>query len=238
MIEWGETGEIRPPCDMDRPAPYERKRRILGYATATSALLSWVRMRLGEQKDNPVCANSAKIRFTSFRVDRTRSGARMVFSRPREYLGTKNLILGPSQMRRATPQVPKFARLLIAWETRERTSSGAKTMDAAVTFDRLRDPLAVLMGKKGFNALLARALALAAAEEHQLANVKITAGGVLEGFETLRSKLQPAEFLDCRVVLLEKLLGLLVVFIGPNLTWRLVSEIWPQVLVDGMKFGN
>ena len=94
------------------------------------------------------------------------------------------------------------------------------------------------MGNGGFRALLSRALALANAEVPWLRAVHVKADGTLEGLEALHAQLDPAEFLEGRVVLLAQLLGLLVAFIGPSLTLRLVGEIWPQISLNDLDFGN
>jgi hypothetical protein len=96
----------------------------------------------------------------------------------------------------------------------------------------------MLMGNGGFRALLVRALVLAGAEVSWLRAVQVNADGTLEGLATPHARLKPAEFREGRVVLLAQLLGLLVAFIGPSLTLRLVCEIWPQLAVDNVDFGN
>jgi hypothetical protein len=104
--------------------------------------------------------------------------------------------------------------------------------------DRLRPHLATLMGIGGFRALLARALVLASAEVSWLRAVQVNADGTLEGLAAPHARLEPAQFREGRVVLLAQLLGLLVAFIGPSLTSRLVGEIWPQLAADNVDFGN
>jgi hypothetical protein len=56
--------------------------------------------------------------------------------------------------------------------------------------------------------------------------------------ETPYAQLKPAEFRDGQVVLLAQLLRLLVAFIGPVMTLRLMGEIWPQLAADNVDFGN
>jgi hypothetical protein len=141
-------------------------------------------------------------------------------------------------MSRATPQMRSFAIHLMAYETLRNKSSEEKTAAAFRVTDKLRPHLATLMGIGGFRALLSRALALANAEVHWLRAVHVKADGALEGLEELHAQLDPAEFSEGRVVLLARLLGLLVAFIGPNLTLRLVGEIWPQISLDDMDFGG
>jgi hypothetical protein len=139
---------------------------------------------------------------------------------------------------RATAQMRSIAELLITYETPKKASAAtANTANFQVT-ERLRPHLATLMGNGGFRALLARALALASAEVSWLRAVQVNADGALEGLATPHAHLTPAEFREGRVVLLAQLLGLLVAFIGPGLTSRLVGEIWPQLAADKVDFGN
>jgi len=66
----------------------------------------------------------------------------------------------------------------------------------------------------------------------------VKADGSLEGLEELHVQLDLDEFFEGRIVLLTQLLGLLVAFIGENLTLRLVREVWPNVPLDNLDFGN
>ena len=94
------------------------------------------------------------------------------------------------------------------------------------------------MGNTGFRALLSRALALANAEVPWLRAVHVNADGDLEGLAEIGSLIDPTEFLEGRGVLLAQLLGLLVAFIGPSLTSRLVGEFWPQIPFQDRDFGK
>ena len=133
-------------------------------------------------------------------------------------------------MNRATPQMRAFAEVLIACETSETPSSGSTRPADFPVFEKLRTPLAMLMGNGGFRALFARALALARAEIPWLRAVHVNADGALAWQEELHPPLAPAEILEGRIVLLAQMLGLLVAFIGPGLTARLIGEIWPEFL--------
>ena len=131
-----------------------------------------------------------------------------------------------------------IALLLINYETPGSDSSETTNTAIFRVTDRLRPHLATLMGNAGYRALLARALKLASAEVSWLRAVEVNADGVFEGFEPLRVRLTPAEFHEGRVVLLAQLLGLLVAFIGPALTSRLIGETWPQLAADNPDFGD
>jgi hypothetical protein len=131
-----------------------------------------------------------------------------------------------------------IAQRLIDYEAPGNDSSDTANTAAFRVTERLRPHLATLMGNGGFRALLARALALASAEVSWLRAVQVSTDGTLEGLETPHARLKPAEFREGRIVLLAQLLGLLVAFIGPGLTSRLLGEIWPQLAADNHDFGN
>jgi hypothetical protein len=141
-------------------------------------------------------------------------------------------------MNRTTPQMRSVAERLIQYETSKKDPSETTDIATIAVTERLRPHLATLMGNGGFRALLARALKLASAEVHWLHAVEVNADGLLEDLEPLHARLTPAEFREGSVVLLAQLLGLLVAFIGPGLTSRLVGEIWPQLAAHNMDFGS
>jgi hypothetical protein len=51
----------------------------------------------------------------------------------------------------------------------------------------------------------------------------------LEALHSQLAQLTPPEFFEGKIVLLAQLLGLLIAFIGPGLTSRLMYESWPTV---------
>jgi hypothetical protein len=131
-----------------------------------------------------------------------------------------------------------FAERLIAHETRENKSSETKTSGPFLVGEKLRPHLAPLMGNVGFRALLSRALALANAEVPWLRAVHIKADGSFDGLDELGAQVDPDEIFKGRVVLLAQLLGLLVAFIGEDLTLRLVREVWPKLSLNNLDFGK
>jgi hypothetical protein len=137
-------------------------------------------------------------------------------------------------MSQATLQMRNFAERVLACEAPGRTPSESKTPEAFQVFDKLRPHLATLMGNGGFRALLSRALALANAEVSWLSTEHVKADGSLEGLEELRTQLDPAEYFEGSVVLLAQVLGLLMAFIGENLTVSLVREVWPEVSLNDL----
>jgi hypothetical protein len=132
----------------------------------------------------------------------------------------------------------RFAKQLMVYETPRDKSSAANLAATFPVTDKLRPHLATLMGNGGFRALLSRALALAGAEVPWLRALHVKADGALEGLQAPHRQLDPAEFLEGKVVLLAQLLGLLVAFIGTSLTLRLMGEIWPQLSLEDVDFGG
>lgn len=133
----------------------------------------------------------------------------------------------------ATPKLKEFAGRLLAFEIAADKPGSLGNPGNSAAFrvcEQLRLPLSKLLGTDGFRALLSRALALAAAEVHWLRALQIKADGSLEGLDQqeLEAKLDTRAVATGEIVLVAQLLGLLVTFIGPALTLRLVHDIWPK----------
>lgn len=140
-------------------------------------------------------------------------------------------------MSQAKPQMRLIAIEIVGIEA---AMTAASEADAAglSTIDRLRPQLATLMGHGGVRALFGRALVLAREEVSWLGEVQVSGAGDWEGLAALRQKAPPAELRELEIVLLAQVLGLLVAFIGPSLTSRLVAEIWPGLPFNDQDFGK
>jgi hypothetical protein len=143
-------------------------------------------------------------------------------------------------MSRVTPQMRDFSQSLIAYEAKENHSSGTKASPAFHVFEKLRPYLATIMGSAGFHALLGRALAVARPESAWLRTVQVGADGSLEGFDGLPAQgaENPEGMAEGCVILVAQLLGLLVAFIGEDLTLRIVCNVWPKLSLNDLDFGN
>jgi hypothetical protein len=118
-----------------------------------------------------------------------------------------------------------LARRLVELESgQDEVASEAQGAERA--FEKLRGPLAQLMGVGGFYSLMSRALAIARAEQASLAAVRILPDGTLEGLEN------SGQVQEGAVVIMSQLLGLLIVFIGEPLALGLVRETWPEVRME------
>jgi hypothetical protein len=142
------------------------------------------------------------------------------------------------QMNRASPEMRNFAKRLIASETKGANSAQMTTADALNVCERLRPQMVMLMGDGGFRALRSRAVALAAKEVLWLRAVHVKSDGALGGLEDPRPPLSPDALLEGGVAVLAQLLGLLVTFIGEELTLRLVREDWPDAPLDDLDLTN
>jgi hypothetical protein len=132
----------------------------------------------------------------------------------------------------------EFAERLITHEMGGHESSETKVSTAWLVSEKLRPRLAIFMGAVGFQALLFRALMLANAEVPWLRAVHVKADGSLEGPNELGAQVSPDDILEGCVVLLAQLLGLLVAFIGEDMTLRLMSDVWPKLRLVSFDFGK
>jgi hypothetical protein len=138
-------------------------------------------------------------------------------------------------MNRPAPKLRSLTKRLIACETRGNKSSKKKLPVPFLVIEKLRPHFTTLMGNTGFRALLSRSLALANAEVQWLSAVHVKVDGSLEGLDEL-AKIDPEDIAVGGVVVIAQLLGLLVAFIGENLTLQMMREIWPKLSLNDLDF--
>ena len=129
-----------------------------------------------------------------------------------------------------------FAERLLDCETSANNEHSAS--DPPVSFrvcEKLRGNLTGLMGKSGFAALLSRALVLAGVEISWLRTMRTNADGSLDGLEEVRARLPEQQIAEGGVVLVARLLGLLVVFVGEDLTRVLLRRGWPELSIEDLE---
>ena len=93
----------------------------------------------------------------------------------------------------------------------------------------LRGRLAPLVGSAAFDALMGRAVNLAARNFAFLDDTPIGANCSADGLRQAVAGREQREVTDAVVAILANFLWLLVIFIGENLGIRMVHEIWPHV---------
>jgi hypothetical protein len=123
------------------------------------------------------------------------------------------------------PNARKTAGQLLAYEAGAGKPSDVNIPAAIRVCEKLRRPLSTLAGSTGFRALLGRALTLAKAQDPHLGAVRVQPDGSLDGLSAPRSN----EDGQAGLALIAQLLGLLNAFIGPDLTLRLVADVWPEL---------
>lgn len=121
-----------------------------------------------------------------------------------------------------SPAVRALARQLVELESGQDKGTGKASRSAVRACEKLREPLAQLMGVGGYYSLMSRALAIARAEHPSLATVRVLPDGALTGLEN------SGQVQEAAVAIMSRLLGLLVVFIGEPLALGLVQENWPE----------
>ena len=137
----------------------------------------------------------------------------------------------------ATPAVRDRARWLLEREAATGKPIQAGTYEACRVCDKLRDPLSTLAGIAGYKSLLSRALTLAKAEVHGLDVYRVNAAGHLEVPEGVELQQGSDEATSGEIILVAQLLGLLLAFIGINLTLHLVRDVWPNAPFNGTASG-
>ncbi len=141
-------------------------------------------------------------------------------------------------MRRATPQMRKLAKRLIAHEARENKPSGTISPAIFPVPEKLRPLVAALVGNAGFRVLLSRALVLAKPEVPWLRAVHVKADGSLAGPAEFEAQVDHETMVAGRIAVLAQLLELLGEFIGENLTMQLIREVWPTLFPNVLSFAN
>ena len=139
------------------------------------------------------------------------------------------------------PEMLDLARCLLAYEAvASKTSEPAESATLRV-YEKLRQSLSVFAGVAAFQSLALRALTQAKSEAPGLWAVKITADGSLQGLGESQPQLVEIEpqlgsdidqASEAGVILIARLLGLLLVFLGEALTLRLVQSVWPDAAFD------
>jgi hypothetical protein len=122
-----------------------------------------------------------------------------------------------------------FAGRLMVHAAQGEVSENLEFPTALPVLVKLRPHLTTLMGSRGFQTLVVRALALAGTEVEWMTDIRAKSNGAVEGFEDLENRAEPAEITRGSVILVASLLSLLVAFIGELLTLHLLRDIWPQL---------
>ena len=143
------------------------------------------------------------------------------------------------------PKTRDLAHLLLTYEAvASKTSEPVKSATLCV-YEKLRQSLTAVAGGTGFQSLACRALVLAKAEASSLGAAQITADGSLQDFgefepqiEIGKDRTSEYQASERGIILISRLLGLLLIFLGEALTLNLVLNAWPGAAFHDRNSGN
>jgi hypothetical protein len=119
----------------------------------------------------------------------------------------------------------QLARRIIAGESASEDHAVARA--GAATLHKLAVPFGRLIGAAGFRAIVSRSLHLTKLELSAFKSVQLDDRGTLDLGRLAVDDLELAAFIEA---LLANTLGLLVTFIGEELTLRFVHDVWSELL--------
>jgi hypothetical protein len=124
-----------------------------------------------------------------------------------------------------------FARQVMHCEAGEAGNADKLALALERACTSLHVSLAPLISSLGFHLLLRRALDLAARDFPFLVTVQVAAKQhvSLQGLREALEGRNRDQMVEGLIAVLAHVFSLLVLFIGENLAWRKVSEIWPEI---------
>src|ERR1039457_1539968 len=145
------------------------------------------------------------------------------------------------------PKMRDLARRLLEYEAMAAKSSESMESATLRVYEKLRQSLSAFAGVAAFESLAFRALTQAKSEAPDLWAVEIAADGSLQGLGEFAHQLgafelQPGSGKDQAseggIVLIARLLGLLLIFLGQTLTLSLLRNAWPGAALDDHNSGD
>ena len=143
------------------------------------------------------------------------------------------------------PKTRDLAHRLLAYEAVAGKTSEPSESATLLVYEKLRQGLGEFAGVAGFQSLASRALVLAKTEAPSLSAVRVAADGSLHGLGEFEHQMDidkdragesPAG--DGGVILIARLLGLLLIFLGESLTLSLLRVNWPGAAFDDCNSEN
>jgi hypothetical protein len=132
------------------------------------------------------------------------------------------------------PETRDLARWLLTYEAMSAKSSELLESPTNRVYEKLRQSLSEFAGVAAFQSLAFRALTQAKSEAPSLWAARIAEDGSLTGLGEFETQIDTDKDLvgDGGVVLIARLLGLLLVFLGEALTLGLLRGTWPGAVLD------
>jgi hypothetical protein len=132
------------------------------------------------------------------------------------------------------PKMRDVAERLLAYEAGAGRSSEPAESATLRVYEKLRQGLGEFAGVAGFQSLASRALTLAKPEAPGLGAARVSADGALHGLGAIETqfKIDKDQAGDGGIILIARLLGLLLLFLGEALTLSLLRVTWPGEVFD------
>jgi hypothetical protein len=143
------------------------------------------------------------------------------------------------------PKTRDMARRLLEYEAMAAKPSESAECVTLRVYEKLRQSLVPFAGIAAFESLASRALTLAKPEAPSLGAVQITADGSIRGLGEFKPQMDDDRNQDDHnqanergVILIARLLGLLLIFLGEALTLSLLRVDWPSAVFNDHNSGN
>jgi len=137
------------------------------------------------------------------------------------------------------PTMRDLAHRLFAYEVVAGKTSEPVEFATLRVYEKLRQSLSAFAGVAAFESLAFRALTQAKSEVPSLWAVQVAEGGSLQGLGEFEPQIDMDKDLsgefpagDGGIVLIARLLGLLLIFLGEALTLSLLRNAWPREAFD------
>jgi len=144
-----------------------------------------------------------------------------------------------------SPKMRDLARYLLSYEGMSAKSSESMGSATLRVYEKLRQSLIAFAGVAAFESLAFRALTQAKSEAPSLWAVQVGADGSLQGLGEFEPQIDMDKDLACEytageggTILIARLLGLLLVFLGEALTLSLLRLAWPGAALDDCNSEN
>jgi hypothetical protein len=138
-----------------------------------------------------------------------------------------------------------LAHRLLTYEAGSGKTSESKEATTLRVYEKLRQSLGVFAGSAGFQSLASRALALAKSEAPSLSAARVSADGSLQSLGEFEAQIDIDKDRDDEypagergTILIARLLGLLLIFLGKALTLSLLLNAWPGAALDDRNSRN
>jgi hypothetical protein len=143
------------------------------------------------------------------------------------------------------PEMRDLAQCLLTYEAIVSNTSEPIEAVTLRVYEKLRQSLCVFAGAAGFHSLASRALVLARSEAPSLRAARVLADGSLQDLGEFKPQINidkdragEDQAGDEGVILIARLLGLLLTFLGEALTLRLLQDAWPDAAFEDCNSGN